>query len=138
MEPEVSLLCSQHPATGPYSKPDAASPHPKIHSKIIFPLFGTISKVFFIVITRLLQIFQMPNLKRNLVFYSGKYGVFIFIITSLRMLHLLVLRSVCSDRNVDPSFWKPSNSSCRLILLLLATAIVFRSDTPFSVKTCKD
>jgi len=36
MEPEGSLLCSQQPATGPYPKPDAFSPHlptlfPKIH-----------------------------------------------------------------------------------------------------------
>jgi len=27
MEPEGSSLCSQEPATGPYSKPDASSPH---------------------------------------------------------------------------------------------------------------
>jgi hypothetical protein len=28
MEPEGSLPCSQQPATGPYPKPDASSPHP--------------------------------------------------------------------------------------------------------------
>jgi len=27
MEPEHSLLCSQQPASGPYTKSDAASPH---------------------------------------------------------------------------------------------------------------
>jgi len=26
MEPDVSLLCSQEPTTGPYSKPDKSSP----------------------------------------------------------------------------------------------------------------
>jgi len=42
METEGSLPCSQNPSTGPYSEPDASSPHvltnyfPKIHSNIIF------------------------------------------------------------------------------------------------------
>jgi len=30
MEPEVSLPCSQEPATHPYPEPDAFSPHPLI------------------------------------------------------------------------------------------------------------
>jgi hypothetical protein len=37
MEPEVSLPCSQQPATDPHSEPDESTPHPltllsKIHS----------------------------------------------------------------------------------------------------------
>jgi hypothetical protein len=28
MEPEVSLPCSQQPATGPYPKPDETNSHP--------------------------------------------------------------------------------------------------------------
>jgi len=41
MEPRGSALCSQEPATGPFSEPDQCSPHlppnfPNIHSNIIF------------------------------------------------------------------------------------------------------
>jgi hypothetical protein len=30
MEPKYLLSCSQQPATAPYTKPDASSPHPAI------------------------------------------------------------------------------------------------------------
>jgi hypothetical protein len=37
MEPDISLLCSQYPATGLCPEPDKSSPYfPKIYSNIIF------------------------------------------------------------------------------------------------------
>ena len=40
MKPEISLLCSQHPVTGPYTKQDKLNPHPCCFFKIYSTSFS--------------------------------------------------------------------------------------------------